>query len=129
MVASTSGFTRSATRACYSAPRRQRVNQRQFRLGLAVETMNAAFERILDLIRRFSHPGEHHLRRVAARFQNAEQLAAGDNVEARTRPRQQPQDRQVGVGFHRITDPMGRVAECPIVCVGSGSRMALAEYT
>src|SRR5438552_5709464 len=59
----------------YSHASRKRIDQSEFRLRLAIETVNSVTERVLDFGGRFSNAGKDHLLRIASRLQNAEQLA------------------------------------------------------
>ena len=56
------------------------------------------------------------LGRVAAGLEDAEQFAAGDDVEARAGPGQQRQHGQRRVGFHRVANRVRQAAERLVVC-------------
>ena len=47
------------------------VDQREFRLGLAVEAVYAAFQRVFHFRGGFADAGKHDLRGVSARLQDA----------------------------------------------------------
>jgi hypothetical protein len=52
---------------------------------------------------------------VSARAQDAEEFATGNDVEARAFFREQLQNRERGVGLHRIADGVRKVAESEVV--------------
>ena len=87
------------------------VDQREFRLGFAIETVYAAFQSIFHFRGGFADAGKHDLRRVSARLQDAVQLAAGDDVEARAGLGKNAENGQRGVGLHRIANRVRQVAE------------------
>ena len=74
----------AAKPACTPRRARQRIDQRQFRLRLAIEHADAALERVIHLRGGLAHAGKNHLatdRRP--RLQHAIQFAAGNDVESR----------------------------------------------
>ena len=89
----------------------QRVDQRQFGLRFAVENEDAGFESGVDFGRGFADAGEDDFLGIAAGFQDAEELASGDDVESGAGFCEQTQDREVAVGFHRVADGMRLLAE------------------
>src|SRR5262249_1711950 len=91
------------------------VDQGQLRLRLAVEAVDAAGEGVLHLVRRLTDAGENDLSRIAAGLENAVQLAAGNDVEARARLGQQRQDGKRRVRLHGIADLMREIAERLVV--------------
>ncbi len=62
----------------------------------------------------FAHAGEHDPRRIRAGSDRARKLAARHDVEAAAQAREQVDDRQIRVGFHRVADQVGQAGECAI---------------
>ena len=87
------------------------VDQREFRLGFAIEAVDAAFQRIFHFRGGLADAGEDDLRRVAARLKDAVQFAAGDDVEARAGLGQQRENGERRVGLYRVTDGVRQGAE------------------
>ena len=58
-----------------------------------------------------SDTGKNDLARIAAGRDDSRELSAGYDVEAASQTRQQVQQRQVGVGFHRVANKVWRIAE------------------
>ena len=65
----------------------------------------------LDLLRLLAHPGVDDFARVHPGLQGPVEFAPGDDVRPGAQPGEQPQNGQVGVGFHRKADDMGKVRE------------------
>ena len=82
----------------------QCIDQRQLGFRFAIEAADIVLERVVDFLRGFPTPEKTTLRGIAAGFENAEQFAAGDDVESRAGIREQPQDRQIAVGFYGVAD-------------------------
>ncbi len=83
-------------------PRRQ---QRQLSLRLHVEQQDSRLQRRVNLPGLLAYAGEDHsLQRLFARPPHPLQFAPADDVEARAKLRQQPQDRQRRVRLHRVAD-------------------------
>ena len=61
----------------------------QLRFALDVETVNALFKSVLDLLVRLADAGEGAFRRIASCGKDAEQFAAGNDIEAGARIRKQ----------------------------------------
>ena len=57
------------------------VERGQFLVGLDVEHQDAGVERILDFVLLFADAGKNDFLGIAAGFERAEQLAAGDDIE------------------------------------------------
>jgi hypothetical protein len=93
------------------------VDQRDLGFRFAVEAEDAALHRVLDLVSGLADPGEDHFLRIAARFQHAEQFAAGDDVEPRSRFGQQVQQSRGSIGLHRITHGVRDALEGAVVSV------------
>ena len=91
--------------------RRHLFQQRQFRLGFDVETVNAGFQGAFQFITALADPGKHYFAGIAARRQHPFQLADRDDVETRSQPRQHVQHRQIAVGLDRVADQMRVIAE------------------
>ena len=87
------------------------VDLLQFLGRLQVEQQDVRLEGRLDLLGLFAHPGIDDLPRVHPGRQRPVEFAAGDDVGPGAQPAEQPQNRQVGVGFHREADDMGKVGE------------------
>src|SRR3984957_10257153 len=102
-----------------AAPGGERINQRQFGLRLAVETLDVVFERVVDLLRLLADARKDDSPRIRASIQRTEQLTAGYNVEARAGFAEQSQNRQVAIGFHRVADFVRNVAEGSLVSLKS----------
>ena len=66
----------------------QRVDQRQFGFGFAVEGEDSGFEGRVDFRGCFPYTGEHDVTGIAAGLEHAVQLAAADDVESRSGRRQ-----------------------------------------
>ena len=93
--------------------RGSRGQQFQLAGALDVEQQNACLQRLVDLVRQLADAGEDNVPgRFACRRHHPLQLAAGDDIEARAHPRQQPQDRQIRIRFHRVADGVLAAAEC-----------------
>ncbi len=71
----------------------------QFRFALRIERVNPLAQGELDFRFAFAHTGEGTFGGVAARRDNALELAAADNVKAAAEPGEGAQDGEVGVGF------------------------------
>ena len=76
-----------------------------------VEAMDAQFEPTVHFRDGLSDAGKNDLAGVAAGRDDSRELAAGYDVEAASQTRQQVQQREVGVGFHRVTHEVWRIAE------------------
>ena len=87
-----------------AAPRRQRVEERQLGLGLAIEAVYARSQRVLHLARGLAHARKDHPGGLSAGLQHAKKLAARNDVEASPCPGQQGRHAQAGVGLHGIAD-------------------------
>src|ERR1035438_8873372 len=81
------GDTRLASASC-----RERIDQSQFGFRLAIEASDVLFERVIQLSRGFSDAGEDNFSGITAGLEDAEQLATGNDVEARARVGQEFQD-------------------------------------
>ena len=81
--ASTSGFTRIADARLHIPADGQRIDQGKLRFRLAVEAVDAALERIVDLIGGLADARENHSGRIPASLDHTEQFAARDDVETR----------------------------------------------
>ena len=86
------------------------VQALQLGFGLQVEAEDLFFQRKAHLGFALGDAGEDHLGRITARRQHPGQLAAGDDVKARTEACQQIEQGQVGVGLDRVADQVGNVA-------------------
>ncbi len=80
------------------------VQHLQFGGGLQVETVDAQFQGADHFTGLFANPGKYNFCRIAAGSYHPLQLATGHDIKARAQPGQYIEHRQVGVGFHRITD-------------------------
>ncbi len=88
-------------------PARAGGQQRELRLAFHVELENSRVQRQVNLRGRLAHTGEDNpARRFRRGGQYALQFAAGDDVESRAAIGKQLENRQRGVGFHRVTDQM-----------------------
>ena len=94
---------------------RQRVDQRELRLGFAVEVMNARGQRFADFRGGFADARKNDLRRIASGPEDAEQFAAGDDIEARAFGCQQAQHGEISVGLDRVADRVRLLPERLIV--------------
>ena len=84
-------------------PAGARRKQFELRLALHVEFENARFQRAVDLGLGLAHSGEHHApRRIRSGRQHALQFPARNDIEPRPALRKQLENRQRGVGLHRI---------------------------
>src|SRR6185503_18749531 len=83
---------------------RDRVDARELRLGLDVDTTNAFFQRKADLRLALADARKQRLASLAACGEYARQLSARDDVEAGAEPREQREDREARVRLHRIAD-------------------------
>ncbi len=84
---------------------RARGQQLQLRFALHVELEDAGFKRQINLRRRLAHAGEDHTAGgLGRRRQHALQFTAGDDIEPRAARSQQLENRQRGVGLHRVAD-------------------------
>ena len=100
------------------------VDLLQFLGGLQVEQQDVRLEGRLDLLGLFAHPGIDDLARVHPGRQGPVEFAAGDDVGPGPQPGEEPQNRQVGVGFHREAEDMGKVGERGVedpVVMGQGA--------
>ena len=93
----------------------QGVDQGQFRFRLAVEAANAVLEGIFHFAGRLAHARKNHFRGIAARLKHAKQLAARNDIETRSRPRQKGQHRQRRIGLHGVTDQVRQIAQSFVV--------------
>ena len=91
--------TRAAT-----CPDRDLREDVELGVTLDVETHHIGVERLLHLRTCLAHAREQHFGGLATGSQHAFKLAARDDIEAATRPREGLQHREVGVGLHRIAD-------------------------
>ena len=108
---STSGFTRSEIGATRPTRPATAFSTPELRRRFDVEAANAGRQRGLHLGRGLADTREDGLRRIAASGDDPLELAAGDDVEAASRPRQQIQHREVGVRLHRVADEVRRTGE------------------
>ena len=104
VFASTSGFTRMATGAFVFKPSGDLVDALELGLAFDVEAMDSLAQGKGDFLLRFSDARERAGSRAASRFQDPEELTAGDNVECGSLPEQQAEDCEVRTGLHRIAD-------------------------
>ena len=73
------------------------------------------------LVARLAHAGEDDRPRPARRPEHPGQLAAGDDVEAAPSPRSSAQQREVGVGLHRVADAVAARRRRPRSAPGSAA--------
>jgi hypothetical protein len=83
---STQGRSRRRDSRLDPAAHRQRVDQGDFGVGLAIEAVDTAGERIFDLFRRLADSGEDHAGRIAASLNHPEELAGRDYVATHAGP-------------------------------------------
>ncbi len=87
------------------------IEQFQLGGGFHVKAMDVGFQGGGHFIGGLADAGKHDLVRIAAGAQYPFQFAAGDDIKAGAATGQHVQYRQVGVGFHRITDLVRMIAE------------------
>ena len=76
----------------HAAARGQRIDQRQLGLGLAIEHVDAALQRVVHLAGGLAHAGEHDFGRIAAGLDHAIEFAARHDIEPRAGLGQQRQN-------------------------------------
>ena len=80
------------------------VDALEFSLALDIEGINALAERVGDFLAGLADTGKSAAVSAGAGFENAEQLAARDDVESRAEPGEDLEDGEVRIGLHRETD-------------------------
>ncbi len=84
---------------------RARRQQLQFAGALHIEQQNTGPEREVDFFGQLADSGENHVARgFPADLLYPLQFTAGDDIESGAQARQQSQDREIGVGLHRVAD-------------------------
>ena len=84
----------------------------EFRFAFHIEQQNPGLQCRGHLVARLSHSGEDdHLRSAAVGGPHPLQFSAGNYVKTASLPRQQSQDAQVGICFHRVADGVGNIAK------------------
>lgn len=84
-----------------------------------VEAQDVVRQRQAHFLDALADARKNHFARIAAGCEHAQQFAARDDVEAGALAREQVEDRQVGIGLHRVAD------ECvaPRASVGVGAEI------
>jgi hypothetical protein len=101
------------------------VEPRELRLAFDVEREDLVLERQLDFRLGLADAGEDAAFDVRAGHQHPPELAAADEIETRAQVGEVTQDRDVGVGLHRVADldiKPGQAAGQPRVVVGHRRR-------
>ena len=97
------------------------VERGQFLVGLDVEHQDAGVERVFDFLFLFADSRKDDLLRIAAGFERAKQLAAGNDIEAASLLGECPQQRHVGIGLDGKTDDVRHSWQKPDRRLGSGA--------
>ena len=119
-----------ADRRDFAHARRHFVQAFQLGGRLDVEAQNTGIQSHAHFRNRLSHAREHDFARITAGSEHTLQFASGHDVETRAQASEYIQDRQVGIGFHRITDQMfpalQRIGELAQVIRQRGARIHIA---
>ena len=99
----------------HAAPRRQRIDQGQLRLRLAIEHADAALERVIHFGGGLPHARKHHPGWLAARAHDTIQFAAGNDVETGACFGQQRENAERRVSLHCVTNGVRQVVQGFIV--------------
>ena len=80
------------------------VDALEFALALDIEGVNSLAERVGDFLAGLADTGKSAAVSSCSGFENAEQLAARDDVESRTKPSEDLEDGEVRIRLHREAD-------------------------
>ena len=106
-----SGLIRKGHRGLLLKAAGDAVDLLQLLGGLHVEQQDTGLQGRPDLLGALAHPGIDDLARVHPGRQGPVEFPPGDDVRPASQAGQQAQDGQVGVGFHREADDMGKALE------------------
>src|SRR5215831_8946709 len=114
-----------AHRRAFARFRRDSIEALELARRLDIEAANAEFERLTQLGFALPYPRKHHLCGIAAGGRDARQLSSRHHVEAAAQPRENVENREVGIGFQRITRQVIEPGECTIeLAIGALERRA-----
>ncbi len=97
----------------------------QFPFTLDVEHQDVRLEGLTDLGIGLADPGEDHARGVGSSSLHTVQLSARDHIERAAGFVEDLQQRQVGVGLHRVTDHWLKLSKAVLIAWNSCSSLAL----
>ncbi len=86
-------------------------DQEGFSGRLDIKEENIGIQRVLDFFRCLSGPVKNNAAAGTSDTKRAEELSAGDDFEADLPLREPAKNRQIGVGFDGITDPVRNLVE------------------
>ena len=118
------GIHSNGNRGFYAEGTRDFIDAGEFALALDIEGVNALLERVGNLLTRLPNACKSAAPGLSTGFQNAEQLAARDDVESGPHFGEEVQNSEVGIGFDGVADEMvercQRGIEAPVVFADRG---------